>query len=74
MTSEYTVSLDESAVSVADESSTTDSLTTDEYFNRIEYNTRMTSEGIAHIFITMLVLLGAMGAWIVLKRWYFGGV
>lgn len=74
MTSEYTVSLDDSAVSVADESFTTDSLTTDEYLNRIEYNTRMTSEGIAHIFITILVLLGAMGTWVVLKRWYFGGV
>ncbi len=57
----------------ADES-TTDSLTTSDYLAKIEYNTRMSSLGISHIFSIGIVLLSAMATWIVLKRWFFGGV
>lgn len=57
----------------ADES-TTDSLTTSDYLSKIEYNTRMTSLGISHIFSIGLVLLAGIATWIVLKRWFFGGV
>lgn len=57
----------------ADES-TTDSLTTSDYLAKIEYNTRMSSLGISHIFSIGLVLLAGISTWIVLKRWFFGGV
>ena len=56
------------------DSYTTDSLTTDEMLTAIEYNTRMTAQGISHIFICGIVLLSFLAAWIVIKRWYFGGV
>lgn len=57
----------------ADES-VTDSLTTSDYLAKIEYNTRMSSLGISHIFSIGLVLLAGIATWIVLKRWFFGGV
>lgn len=53
---------------------TTDELTTDELLYKIEYNTRMTSVGVSHIYITGLVLLAAAFLWIIIKKWYFGGV
>lgn len=61
-------------VDSAPDSSTTDELTTDELIQAIEYNTRMTSQGIGHIFILGIVLLGGFATWIVIKKWYFGGV
>lgn len=51
-----------------------DELTTDEMLHSIEYHTRMTSQGISHIFAISIFLLGAAAAWVVIKRWYFGGV
>lgn len=54
--------------------SMTDSLTTSDYLAKIEYNTRMSSLGISHIFSIGLVLLAGIATWIVLKRWFFGGV
>lgn len=54
--------------------SITDSLTTSDYLAKIEYNTRMSSLGISHIFSIGLVLLAGIATWIVLKRWFFGGV
>lgn len=60
--------------SVADESSSADSLTTDQLLTQIEYNTRMTSQGVAHIFTTAIVLLGAMAVWVIIHKWFFGGV
>lgn len=60
--------------SVADESSSVDSLTTDQLLTQIEYNTRMTSQGVAHIFTTAIVLLGAMAVWVIIHKWFFGGV
>ena len=51
-----------------------DSLTTSDYLAKIEYNTRMSSLGISHIFSIGLVLLAGIATWIVLKRWFFGGV
>lgn len=67
------------SVILVDSSSTADSsaideLTTDELISAIEYNTRMTSQGIGHIFILGIVLLGGFATWIVIKKWYFGGV
>lgn len=41
---------------------------------KIEYNTNMISHGISHIFFVSLVLLGGFAAWVILKRWFFGGV
>lgn len=52
----------------------TDEMTTTELLQSIEYNTRMTSQGVAHIFTIGIVLLAAMATWIIIKRWYFGGV
>lgn len=61
-------------VDSASDSFTTDELTTDELIQAIEYNTRMTSQGIGHIFVLGIVLLGGFATWIVIKKWYFGGV
>ncbi len=60
--------------SFADESSSADSLTTDQLLTQIEYNTRMSSQGIAHIFTTAIVLLGCMAVWVIIHKWFFGGV
>lgn len=51
-----------------------DDMTTDEMMHSIEYHTRMTSQGISHIFAISIFLLGAAAAWVIIKRWYFGGV
>lgn len=68
------VVVNDSSLAVADEAAPADSLTTDELLSSIEYNTRMASQGIAHIFTLSIFILGAMGVWIILKKWYFGGV
>ena len=51
-----------------------DSLTTCDYLEKIEYNTRMSSLGIAHIFSVSIVLIAGIATWIILKRWFYGGV
>ena len=54
---------------------TTDELTTtDELLTQIEYNTRMASVGISHIFIIGLVVLVFIAMWAIFKKWYWGGV
>ena len=68
------VVVNDSSLVVADEAAPADSLTTDELLSSIEYNTRMASQGIGHLFTLAIFLLGAMGVWIILKKWYFGGV
>lgn len=60
--------------SVPDESAVVDSYTTDQLLTQIEYNTRMTSQGVAHIFTVGIVLLGAMAVWVIIQKWFFGGV
>ena len=70
----------QSSITQTDDSSfsfdeyTTDELTTDELLYKIEYNTRMTSVGVSHIYITGLVLLAVAFLWIIIRKWYFGGV
>ncbi len=59
---------------IVDELTTSDQLTTDEILLKIEYNTRMTSIGISHIFSVALVLIGALAVWIILRKWFYGGV
>lgn len=51
-----------------------ESLTTSDYLQKIEYNTRMSSLGIAHVFSVGIVLLAGIATWIIIKRWFFGGV
>lgn len=52
----------------------TESLTTSDYLQKIEYNTRMSSLGIAHIFSIGIVLIAGISTWIIIKRWFYGGV
>ena len=52
----------------------TESLTTSDYLQKIEYNTRMSSLGIAHIFSIGIVLIVGISTWIIIKRWFYGGV
>lgn len=51
-----------------------DSLTTSDYLEKIEFNTRMSSLGIAHIFSVSIVLIAGIATWIIIKRWFYGGV
>lgn len=57
-----------------DELTTADELTTDEILMKIEYNTRMTSIGVSHIFSVGLVLIAGFAVWIILRKWFYGGV
>lgn len=41
---------------------------------KIEYNTRLASIGVSHLFSLGLFLLGALAVWIILKRWFFSSV
>lgn len=59
---------------IIDELTTSDELTTDEILLKIEYNTRMASIGISHIFSVGLVLIGGIALWIILRKWFYGGV
>lgn len=70
MNDSITSSLDSRAV----DESQTDSLTTSDYLQKIEYNTRMSSLGIAHIFSVSIVLIAGIATWIIIKRWFYGGV
>lgn len=58
---------DSSIVYPTDEETTTEM----EYLQAIEYNTRMTSLGVSHLFMTGLVLLVFAFLWVILKRWFF---
>ena len=49
----------------------TDSMTTDELLQSIEYNTRMVNLGVSHIFVTGLVILAIVFLYLIMKRWYF---
>lgn len=49
----------------------TDTLTTDELLQSIEYNTRMVNLGVSHIFVTGLVILAIVFLYLIMKRWYF---
>lgn len=66
--------IDDSSQSYVVDEYTTDELTTEEILLKIEYNTRMTSLGVSHIFSVALVLMGAFAVWIILRKWFFGGV
>jgi hypothetical protein len=70
-----TITIDDSSNPyVVDELTTADELTTDEILMKIEYNTRMTSLGVSHIFSVGLVLIGALAVWVIFHKWFFGGV
>ena len=49
----------------------TDSMTTDELLQSIEYNTRMVNLGVSHIFVTGLVILAIVFLYLIMKRFYF---
>lgn len=49
----------------------TDTMTTDELLQSIEYNTRMVNLGVSHIFVTGLVILAIVFLYLIMKRWYF---
>ena len=49
----------------------TDTMTTDELLQSIEYNTRMVNLGVSHIFVTGLVILSIVFLYLIMKRWYF---
>ena len=70
MNDSITSSLDSRPV----DESQTESLTTSDYLQKIEYNTRMSSLGIAHIFSIGIVLIAGIATWIIIKRWFYGGV
>lgn len=60
--------------SIADESSQIDEVTTDQLLSQIELNTRMTSQGISHIFSMFIILLAVIAVWTIIHKWFFGGV
>ena len=49
----------------------TDTMTTDELLQSIEYNSRMVNLGVSHIFVTGLVILAIVFLYLIMKRWYF---
>lgn len=71
--SSVTMTIDDSSI-VLDESSTSDSMTTDQLLIAIEQNTRMTSQGIGHFFALTLFFICFIGVSIIIRRWFFGGV
>lgn len=59
---------------VLDESSQIDEVSTDSLLQQIELNTRMTAQGISHIFSMIIVLLAVIAVWTIIHKWFFGGV
>lgn len=64
-------------ITTADEDFVLSELTTTDQtvlLQKIEYNTRLASIGVSHLFSLGLFLLGAFAVWIILKRWYFSAL
>lgn len=65
LTSDSSLILDESQV---------DEVSTDSLLQQIEVNTRMTAQGISHIFSMIIVLIAVLAVWTIIHKWFFGGV
>lgn len=51
-----------------------DEVSTDSLLQQIEVNTRMTAQGISHIFSMIIVLIAVLAVWTIIHKWFFGGV